>query len=450
MNSPYDKKGRRSILSRIGPGIITACVVIGPGSVMTSTKVGSQYGFQLTWVLLVAVFLMMVYMTMGARLGAVAKQSPGDLVTSKAGRWLTVLIGLSVFSISSSYQFGNSLGVHSAMTNVAPGLIIGAGAGESNPDSEEDAETTSTKPVTYSILSLALLVGFNLAAIAFLFAFKDLYRWFEKLMMCFVGIMLVAFAVNLFSAGPNIGDALRGIVPSIPETEAGNSDWIPVLGWIGTTFITAIAYYQAYLVRQKGWTKNELKEGLVDARVGAFILAAITWMIMATAASVFHKEGITPSNVGDVANLLHSFFGPMGQVIFCAGLFCAAYSSFLINSMVGGFLVSDGLGWGADPKKMAPRIGAATIMLMGMVTAIGSIVAELNTVPAIVFAQAVTVIAAPLIGAVLWWLTSSEDVMGDEKNSMFTNIAAGIGFVILLGLSIYIVFYKIIPAITGG
>ena len=118
----------KSILSRLGPGIISACVVIGPGSVLTSTQVGARYGFQLVWVLLIAVVLMMVYMTMGARLGAIAQEPPGEIVTRKAGRWLAIVIGISVFCISSSYQFGNSLGVHSAIKQFVPGLNDGADA----------------------------------------------------------------------------------------------------------------------------------------------------------------------------------------------------------------------------------------------------------------------------------------------------------------------------------
>jgi Mn2+/Fe2+ NRAMP family transporter len=47
---------------RLGPGLITACVVIGPGSITTSTQVGATHGFALTWVVLVAVVFMMTFM----------------------------------------------------------------------------------------------------------------------------------------------------------------------------------------------------------------------------------------------------------------------------------------------------------------------------------------------------------------------------------------------------
>ena len=42
---------------------------------------------------------------------------------------------------------------------------------------------------------------------------------------------------------------------------------MPVQALIGTTFSVAGAFYQAYLVRQKGWTNTDLGRGTVDRLV---------------------------------------------------------------------------------------------------------------------------------------------------------------------------------------
>ena len=39
----------------LGPGLITACVVIGPGSILTSSKVGAANGYALSWVVVASV-----------------------------------------------------------------------------------------------------------------------------------------------------------------------------------------------------------------------------------------------------------------------------------------------------------------------------------------------------------------------------------------------------------
>jgi Mn2+/Fe2+ NRAMP family transporter len=182
-----------------------------------------------------------------------------------------------------------------------------------------------------------------------------------------------------------------------------------------------------------------MKNGLIDARVGACLMAIITLMIMSTAAALFHgsltADQIRTMNAVDVANQLEPAFGEMGRVLFCIGLFSAAYSSFLVNSMIGGFILADGLGLGDTPNDRWPRLFTAAVLLVGMVVGMYVIQTGQNPVRAIVAAQAVTVLAAPLIGGTLWWLTSRRDVMGEYRNSPLMNLAAAIGFALLLGMA---------------
>ena len=407
--SPAVLQSPRKWYQSIGPGLITACVVIGPGSMLTSSQVGAKDGFDLTWIVVLSVIFMMAFMQMGARLGAVLKESPGTVIARRAGRWLAVVIGISIFFIASAFQFGNNLGVDSAFKSYVDFDYI--------------------------------VIVFNGLAIAFLFVFKNLYKAIEKLMMCFVGLMLVSFALNLGFALSNMPD-VQPVVPRDPDAPFLD---ISLLGLVGTTFVIAAAYYQAYLVQQKGWTRNEIHDGLIDARVGSVLMAVITLMIMCTAAAVL--RGKTLGNVDDVAEQLAPLFGDLGKPLFCIGLFSAAYSSFLVNSMIGGFILSDGLGLGNKPSGLAPRLLTATVLLTGMGVALYVILTDTQPVPAIVAAQAVTVLAAPLIGGVMLWLTNSKEVMGEDTNSLLVNVVGGIGLLLLLAMAWYTAAYKVWPAI---
>ncbi len=405
-------------LQSIGPGLVTACVVIGPGSILTSSKVGATHGYSMTWVVLASVVFMMIYMTLGAKLGVVTGESAGDLVTRTAGRPLAALIGLGVFFIAATFQFGNNLGVDSAVK-------------------------------AYYDWGGTVLV-FNAVAIAFLFLFQDLYKALERLMSVFVGLMLVAFAINLIFAFVNrtpVDPAL------IPET-SGAID-LSLLGLVGTTFVVPAAYYQSYLVRFKGWGVEEMRRGLTDARVGSVVMALITLMIMSNAAAVFYGKvsGDQLGSVGDVAVQLESAFGPKGKALFCIGLFSAAYSSFLVNSMIGGFMLADGLGLGSKPTELWPRLMTVAVLLTGMGVAMYVIQSGQKPVSAIVFAQATTVIAAPLMAGALWWLTSRKDLMGEHANGPLTHLLAGLGFVLLLAIAGWVAVVKVLPglqAVFGG
>jgi manganese transport protein len=391
---------------RVGPGLITACVVIGPGSIMTSSKIGANHGYAMLWVVVVSVAFMMVYMTMGAKLGAVAAEAPGDLIRKKAGSWLAVLVGIGVFFISAAFQSGNNIGVAAAFEAFVDNKII----------------------VTI------MVVLFNALAISFLYLFKDMYRTLEKLMMTFVGLMLASFAINLVSLKPSVTGIVKGFVPSLGTS----GEMLPVRGLVGTTFVITAAFYQAYLVRQKGWKKEDLKSGLVDARVGSVIMFLITLMLMSTAAAAFYSQGgpaVTLKNPVAVATALEETFGASAKVIFCLGLFSAAYSSFLVNSMIGGFMAADGLGLGSKPTDSGPRLMTTAALLTGMFVGVAVLVFDFDRTPTIIFAQAMTVVAAPLVAGVLLWLTSSRDVMGEHVNGPGTIAFAGLGLVMLVAMA---------------
>lgn len=415
---PSQTPASRPWYQRIGPGLITACVVIGPGSILTSSNVGATYEYSMSWVVLLAVVCMLAYTTMSAKIGTMSDRSLGQIVAERGGRWLAVLIGLGVFFISAAFQFGNNLGVYSAFEQLLT-----------------DSEGKQPFDLAW------LLVGFNAFSIMFLFVASNLYKLVERLMMLFVSLMLISFAVNLAFAKPDLGQLAMGFVPRGDVLTDIN-----VLGLIGTTFVITAAFYQAYLVQQKGWGEKELEDGLIDARVGSAIMGLITLTIMSTSAAVL--SGATLSSVGDVAQQLEPSFGDKGKFLFCLGLFSAAYSSFIVNSMIGGFILSDGLGLGSKTTDWAPRILTMIALLSGMGVALVMIKLKIQPVPAIVAAQAVTVLAAPLMAGTILWLANKRDLLGEKRNGILMNLLGGFAFLMLLAMAYNTAVAKVYPQIV--
>ena len=414
MNEPANTPWYR----RIGPGLITACVVIGPGSIMTSSKIGANDQYAMLWVVVISVAFMMLFTTLGAKLGVVASAAPGDLIRRKAGKWLAVLVGIGVFFISAAFQSGNNIGV--------------AAAFEAFVDSK--------------LLVTVLVVLFNALAISFLFVFRDMYQVLEKLMTTFVALMLICFAINLVRLQPNPVAMASGFIPSLGRS----GEMLPVLGLVGTTFVITAAFYQAYLVRQKGWNLSNLGSGLVDARVGSIIMFLITLMLMSTAAAgLYTGSPVQLSDPVAVAASLETTFGPMAKVIFCLGLFSAAYSSFLVNSMIGGFMAADGLGLGSNPRDLGPRLLTTLALLTGMCVGVATLMFNFDRTPTIIFAQAITVVAAPLVAGVLLWLTSSSDVMGEHVNRPSTVVMGLVGLVMLIAMAGKTAFVDLPPKVKN-
>jgi manganese transport protein len=389
-------KTRRGIWRSVGPAIIVASIVLGPGSIFTSSKVGVQFGYSMLWVLVGAGLLMMGLMALGARLGVTLDETPCGALARRWGRPIAVLIGITVFLIVALFQSGNNLAVLSALELLLPLERLGGG----------------------TAFTITMLVILNALIVATLYGFKRLYQPIEKLMMILVMIMLVAFAANLLAAWPSVVKVLEGFVPQLPADAkrqlipvrgAGNTvvdPWFPIQGLFATTVSVAGAFYQAYLVREKGWGMQQVRQGTFDSVIGIAVLGGISMMIMITAGTVLHGQ-VNPDNVrnaGDVARQLEPAFGQWAKLLFSAGLFAAAFSSFMMNAAVGGTILSDSLNLGASIDGRYPKLLTTLALLVGMLAAIFAPFLKYGAVDTIILAQALTVLGLPLLAMVMLYL----------------------------------------------
>ncbi len=262
--------------------------------------------------------------------------------------------------------------------------------------------------------------------VAVLFLARDLYKVVENLMKLLVAVMAAGFAVNLIFARPSLLAAIQGLVPQIPAGVEGgffptaNVDqvdgqpvktivdpWWAVQGMIATTFSIAGAFYQSYLVREKGWSRTELKKGLTDSVFGIAALGLASAMILMTSASVLHGqvEASSLKSAGDVAGQLEPLFGKFATALFSLGIIAGAFSSFLVNAMIGGTLLSDGFGWGASIDSKATKWSTAVALLVGFLFAVAMNYDAVSKVDVIIFAHALTVLGGPVLSFALLYLS---------------------------------------------
>jgi manganese transport protein len=60
--------------SKIGPAFLVTAAFIGPGTIITTSMAGENYGLSLVWVLLFVMFSTLILQEMAARLGIVSQQ----------------------------------------------------------------------------------------------------------------------------------------------------------------------------------------------------------------------------------------------------------------------------------------------------------------------------------------------------------------------------------------
>jgi Mn2+/Fe2+ NRAMP family transporter len=253
-------------------------------------------------------------------------------------------------------------------------------------------------------------------------------------------------------AGPDLGGIIKGLIPSlpaklelgIPRKIAGAIDdpMILVASLFGTTFSVAGAFYQGNLVREKGWTIKEYQQGIGDSMAGVCVLTLVSAIIMITTATVIPGQPAT--NLGTLAQSLQPLLGSTAHVIFCVGLFAVAMNPFLINAMIGGSILADGLGKPARLQDTWSRGFTIMVLLIGMAVALFAIDKDEKPIRLIIFGQALTVLGNPLMAAAMLWLANRRDVMGEKKNRLVLNIIGGAGFLLVLAMALRVLWRLIL------
>jgi len=271
----------------------------------------------------------------------------------------------------------------------------------------------------------------NLLIIASLYLLRDLYRSVENAMKLLIGLITIAFVINfavVFTQDRSY--------ESIPQE--GPLDWIPLLGMIGTTFSVGGAFYQAYLVKEKGWGLAEVRAGVIDSIFSISVLGMVTSIILLTSWRVFYgrPEPVELASVGDVAKQLEPLFGSTAKIIFCGGILAGALSSFLVNALIGGTVMSDSIGKGSSMQDKWPVHLTVIALLIGMAVAIASLAVEGSTVHLITLAQACTVLGIPGLAAALIYLGTRPELVGQRRVPPVILGFAVVGFVVSCGLAL--------------
>jgi manganese transport protein len=425
----------------LGPALITACVVFGPGSLLISSNVGATYGYELLWLLVLTGVLMGTYMTMAARVGVMGGATPCTLIAVRLGRPAAAVIGINLCLICAAFQFSNNLAVAAAFDSLGVKRLFG-----------DPAQMTEQ---TQNLITTGFLLAFNALVIASIFVLRQVYKGLERIMKIMVAVILVCFLVNLFVVRPGLGGILGGLIPSVPaglslslpvRSATGIADpMVLVASLLGTTFSVAAALYQGNLVREKGWTIGDYDRGIGDSITGVAVLTGVSAMIMITSGTVL--RGQQANDISVLATQLRPLLGPATRILFSVGLFAVAMNPFVINAMIGGSILADGLGKPARLSDPWSRRFTVVVLLIGMGVAMIVLHTRVKKIDAIIFGQALTVVGNPLMAAAILWLANRKDIMQHKRNTLVLNILGGLGFVVVL-LTALRVLYLLILRLT--
>lgn len=387
---------KKNLFDLIGPGFITAALVLGPGSLAVASKIGALYEFRLLWVVPLCVLFMGVFTIVSTRIGLSSNLTLIQLIREKYGNAVCIIIGVGLFIVAASFQAGNSIGA---------GMVFSEMSGSA---------------------SAPWVAAFSAVAIILLF-FKSFFKILEKIMIAMVVLMLVSFVVTLIISKPDISLLVSQFDFRLPY----GSEFL-ALALVASSFSIAGAFYQSYLVQEKGWEKGASKSHERESLSGVLILGIITSTVLLTAASVLFPQGIQVTSATEMAMTLEPIFGSYATIIFMLGLFAASFSSLIGNATLGGVLLSDALNIGRKLESQKVRYVIMSVIVIGATVAIifGNLPIEL-----IVMAQGFTVIVVPVIGLMLYLIAKDRAAKNLMKIGPVLHVILVLGLILLMVLA---------------
>jgi Mn2+/Fe2+ NRAMP family transporter len=386
----------RRFLQNVGPALVLATVVVGPGSLALNTIAGSTYGYALLWVPVAATILMLIYTWSSARIGLVTGKTLFQVTREKFGPNTARMAGLFGYLAVLAFQAGNS-----AAVGFAAEALFG---------------------LDFRLWALI----FFAPALGLIFL-PNLYEKLELLVRIVVGLMLLTFVGTLILVGVDTSDAVAGLVPSFPDTEA----IFLTLGLAATTFSIVAAVYQGYLMREKSWGPEQLESEGLDSFVGIGVLGAISVIVLLTSAGALYGSGEPAFSAQGMAGQLEPLVGPGAFYLFTIGFFFASFSSLVVNPLIGATLLADGLNKDSSMDGRVVKLWTGVAMVAGLAVVLAF---EGSPVELLRIAQGFAVIAFPLLGYIVLSVARDRSIMGDHINKNWVQAVAVIGYITILAI----------------
>ncbi|MDO6506438.1 Nramp family divalent metal transporter [Colwellia sp. 4_MG-2023] len=393
-------------LPQIGPAFLVTAAFIGPGTVITASIAGADYGFALLWALLFSVLATLILQEMTARLGIVTQKGLGENIrqacTNPLLRGLAIALVLSAIVVgNSAYQSGNISGASLGLVGIF----------------EDMGVKFSSAQTVFSIL---------IGAIAFFLLISGSYKLIETALILLVSIMSLAFIITFLLTKPDVMVLLSGLFkPIIPDGAT-----LTVIALIGSTIVPYNLFLHASSVSKKWQSIADLPQARKDLYISLPLGGLISMAILSTAATAFFGSQVSITSAADIAPALKPLFGDMASIFIGIGLFASGISSAVTAPLAAAFALSGILNSSKDLHSNSFKAIWIVVLFLGV---LGSSLGY-KPIAVIWFAQIANGILLPIVTIFLLWIMNTK-VLGEHKNNIWQNTLGAIVVLVSLLLS---------------
>ncbi len=269
----------RELLRYLGPGFIVTIGFIDPGNWATNIAGGSQFGYQLLWVVSLSTLMLIFLQHMAAKLGIVTGRSLAANVRAHMPRWLAWFLGVTIAVACVATALAEYLGAALGF-NLLFGLPVWIGA-----------------PLTLVLVYVAIL--------------GQQYHRLERIILVFLAVIAACYVVELFIVKPDWAAAAPDwVIPNV-----NSASILIALGMLGAIVMPHNIYLHSNVILSRDWdVAPERRARLMHFELADTTLAmGMGWLVnsamIIVAAAVFFTAGIEVTSIEQASQTLEPLVG---------------------------------------------------------------------------------------------------------------------------------------------
>jgi manganese transport protein len=396
------RTGMRGVWPFLGPAFVAAVAYIDPGNFATNIAGGAKYGYLLLWVVLSANLMAMLVQTLSAKLGIATGKNLPETCRDNFPRPLSIGLWIQAEAIAMATDLaeviGAALGLHLlfGMPLFPAALLAGAGA--------------------FGILALQ----------------RYGFRRLEAAVASLVGVIVVAFAFEVFLARPDAAEVARHLV--VPGFE-GTESVLLAVGILGATVMPHVVYLHSALTQRRIEGRNDAEKKRIqrferiDVIIAMTIAGVVNMSMLAIAAAVFFGVGI--ESIEDAYSNFDTELGSTAAILFGVALLASGFSSSSVGTLAGQVVMQ-----GFINRRIPIFLRRAITLAPALV------IVALGVDPSrsLVISQVVLSFGIPFALVPLVIFTSRRSLMGGLVNTRVTTVAASVVAALIVSLNLFLLY----------
>ena len=386
----------------LGPAFVASVAYMDPGNFATNIEGGARFGYELLWVLLWSNAMAILVQYLAAKLGIATGRTLPENCRAEFSLPVTVSLWLAAEIAAMATDLAEFLGA-------ALGFYLLFGI---------------------PMLPAAIITG---VVVMLILAIEQMgFQWLERVIMCFVAVIGVSYAAEMFLSKP----PWSPIVKHIFVTEIHSSSIYLAVSMLGATVMPHVIYLHSALVlpRREPSDRDEHRHRKMElfdvllAMNGAWLINSA---MVVMAAAVFFGNGLHVYSIEAAHDTLVPLLGKFAGVAFAVALLCSGLSSATVGTMAGQVILQGFMNF---------RISIFLRRLLTMIPAIAVIAWGLDPLKTLVLSQAVLSFCLPFAVIPLLMLTRRKDLMGVHANRPLTNFLAIFASAVILTMNVWLLY----------